>query len=70
MAQDAELKLKVSLDLAFFRQQLSTVGAQLGGQSLQLNIQFNKKSIADQYRLLDTYIGRKTFKVKIESLLS
>ena len=67
MAQDAELKLKVSLDLAFFRQQLSTVGAQLGGQSLQLNIQFNKKSIADQYRLLDTYIGRKTFKVKIES---
>lgn len=67
MAQDAELKLKVSLDLAFFRQELSTIGAQLGGQSLQLNIQFNKKSIADQYRLLGRYLEAKTFKVKVES---
>lgn len=67
MAQDAELKLKVSLDLAFFRQQLNTIGAQLGGQSLQLSIQFNKKSIADQYRLLNRYLEAKTFKVKVES---
>lgn len=67
MAQDAELKLKVSLDLAFFRQQLNTIGTQLGGQSLQLNIQFNKKSIDDQYRLLGRYLEAKTFKVKVES---
>lgn len=67
MAQDAELKLKVSLDLAFFRQELSTIGTQLGGQSLQLNVQFNKKSIADQYRLLGQYLERKTFKIKVES---
>jgi tape measure domain-containing protein len=67
MAQDAELKLKVSLDLAFFRQQLSTIGTQLGGQALQVNVKFDKKSIEDQYRQLDRYLGRKTFKTKIES---
>jgi hypothetical protein len=67
MAQDAELKLKVSLDLAFFRQQISTIGAQLGGQSIQLNVKFDRKVIADQYRLLDNALSRKTFKVKIES---
>lgn len=63
--QDAELQLKVSLDLAFFRQQLSTIGAQLGGQSLQLNVQFNKKSIADQYRLLDRYVRGRKFNVEL-----
>ena len=40
MAQDAELKLKVSLDLAFFKQELNKIGAQLSGQPLQLNINF------------------------------
>lgn len=63
--QDAELQLKVSLDLAFFRQQLSTIGAQLGGQSLQLNVQFNRKSIADQYRLLDRYVRGRKFNVEL-----
>ena len=67
MAQDAELKLKVSLDLAFFKQELNKIGTQLGGQPLQLNIQLNKKSIADQYRLLGRYLEAKTFKVKVES---
>ncbi len=67
MAQDAELKLKVSLDLAYFRQRLAELGTELGGQSLQLNVQFNKKSIGDQYRLLNRYLEAKTFKVKVES---
>ena len=65
MAQDAELKLKVSLDLAFFRQQLSTVGAQLGGQSIPIAIRFDKKSLADQYRLLDRYVRGKKFNVEL-----
>lgn len=65
MAQDAELKLRVGLDLAFFRQQISTIGAQLSGQPLQLNIQLNKKSIADQYRLLDRYFSRKSLTIKL-----
>lgn len=65
MAQDAELKLKVSLDLAFFRQQLSTIGTQLGGQSVPIAIKFDKKAIADQYRLLDRYIRGKKFTVEL-----
>jgi len=65
MAQDAELKLKVSLDLAFFRQQISTISTQLAGQGVQLNVQFNKKAIADQYRLLDRYIRGKKFTVEL-----
>jgi tape measure domain-containing protein len=65
MAQDAELKLKVSLDLAFFKQELNKIGTQLSGQPLQLNIQLNKKSIADQYRLLDRYFSRKSLTIKL-----
>lgn len=65
MAQDAELKLKVSLDLGFFRQQLSTIGTQLSGQSVPIAIRFDKKAIADQYRLLDRYIRGKKFTVEL-----
>ena len=69
MAQDAQLLLKVGLDLSTFRNQLATIGTQLGGQRLGIGVEFNKQTIADQYRLLSRYIGGKTFKVTLESNL-
>jgi len=66
-AQDAELKLKVSLDLAFFRQQLTGLGQAAAGYNVPVQVQFKKESIVSQFRLLSSYLGRKTFDVKITS---
>jgi len=41
-AQDAELKLKVSLDLSFFRQQLATLGSAAAGYQLPVNLKFDR----------------------------
>lgn len=66
-AQDAELKLRVSLDLTSLRRQLNTVGTSLDGQPLYVPFKFDRKLIANEYRLLSRYISGKTFDVKIES---
>jgi tape measure domain-containing protein len=67
--QDAELKLKVSLDLAFFRQQLSGLGQAAAGYNVPVSIKFDRKRIADEYRLLNRYISGKEFKVLVSSNL-
>lgn len=64
-AQDAELQLKVGLDLAFFKQQLSGLGQISAGQSIP--IQFDRTVIASQFRALQRYLSNKTFTVRIES---
>ena len=69
MAQDAELKLKVSLDLAYFRAQLSRLPIEVAGYSAPINLKINQKSIADQYRLLNKYFGKKEFRVEVNSNL-
>jgi len=55
-AQDAELKLKVSLDLAFFRQQLAGLGAATAGTPLKLQVQFDRRS---RPQALDTRSNKK-----------
>ncbi len=68
-AQDAELQLKVSLDLAFFKQQLAGLGQASAGYNVPINVKFDRKRIADEYRLLNRYISGKEFKVLISSNL-
>ena len=68
-SQDAELQLKVSLDLAFFRQQLTGLGQSAAGYSVPIFIKFDRQTIANEYRLLSRYIGGKDFRVKIQSNL-
>ncbi len=66
--QNADMTLKVGLDLNFFRQELQKASSSLAGQPIDINVRFNKKGIADQYRLLTRYLGgKKSFDVKIES---
>jgi len=67
MAQDAELKLKVSLDLAFFRQQLSTIGTQLAGQGIDLSAKIDQDDVIQQYKTLARTLEGKTIKLKVES---
>jgi len=69
MAQDAELKLKVSLDLAYFKAQLSRLPIEAAGYSAPINLKINQKSIADQYRLLNKYFGKKQFRIEVNTNL-
>jgi tape measure domain-containing protein len=63
-----ELRLSVGLDLALLRQQISTIGTQLGGQPITLRTQFDRRLIATQYRALDRFLNSKTFTLKIKDV--
>lgn len=68
MAQDAELKLKVSLDLAFFRQQLAGLGQAAAGYSIP--IRFDRSSIQKELNALGANIRRRNYRLTIETNLS
>jgi tape measure domain-containing protein len=63
-----ELRLSVGLDLALLRQQISTIGTQLGGQPITLRTQFDRRLIATQYKALDRFLNSKTFTLKIKDV--
>jgi len=66
-AQDAELKLKVSLDLSFFRQQLATLGSAAAGYQLPVNVKFDRSSLTKQLTLLSNSLSRKKYDVEVKS---
>jgi hypothetical protein len=67
-AQGAELKLRVSLDLAALRNQLNTIGTQLSGQALPLAVKFDKSAIEAEYRKLSRFLN-KTLRINVEGNL-
>jgi tape measure domain-containing protein len=69
MAQDAELKLKVSLDLAFFRQQISAIGTQLAGQPVQLNVKLDRRSVQNELNALGANIKRRSYTLNVNTNL-
>jgi tape measure domain-containing protein len=69
-AQDAELKLKVSLDLAFFRQQLAGLGQAAAGTPLPVQIRFDRRSVQDELNALGANIKRRNYRLNIETNLS
>ena len=68
-AQDAELKLKVSLDLAFFRQQLAGLGAATAGTPLKVQVEFDRRSVQNELNALGANIRRRTYRLNIETNL-
>ena len=64
-AQDAELKLKVSLDLAFFRTQLASLGETAAGYKLPINIKFDRVSVQNELTALGRILGRKTYDLQV-----
>lgn len=66
-AQDAELQLKVGLDLAFFRQQLLALGQASAGYQVPVDFKFDRSAIVQQFRVLQRYFSTKTFNVRVES---
>ncbi len=69
-AQDAELKLKVSLDLAFFRQQLAGLGQATAGTPLPVQIKFDRRSVQNELNALGANIRRRNYRLNIETNLS
>lgn len=69
-AQDAELKLKVSLDLAFFRQQLASLGQAAAGYNIPVNVRFDRRSVQNELNALQTNIRRRNYRLNVETNLS
>jgi len=68
-AQDAELKLKVSLDLAFFRQQLNGLGTVAAGVPITIPIKFDRRSVQNELNALGANIRRRTYRLNVETNL-
>jgi tape measure domain-containing protein len=69
-AQDAELKLKVSLDLAFFRQQLTGLGQAAAGYKIPIQIQFDRRSVQNELNKLSENFRRRTYRLNVETNIS
>lgn len=69
-AQDAELKLKVSLDLGFFRQQLAGLGQAAAGYNIPVQVKFDRRSVQNELNALGTNIRRRNYRLNIETNLS
>jgi tape measure domain-containing protein len=68
MAQDAELKLRVSLDLGFFRQQLAGLGQVAAGYSMPINVKFDRSVITKELRNLERALGKKKINIELNLL--
>ena len=69
-AQDAELKLKVSLDLGYFRQQLAGLGHAGDGYSLPVQVKFDRRSVQNELNALGANIRRRNYRLTVETNLS
>jgi tape measure domain-containing protein len=65
--QNADMTLKVGLDLNFFRQELQKASSTLAGQPIDINVRFNRSKITNELRLLSNSLGRKKYDVEVKS---
>jgi tape measure domain-containing protein len=63
--QDAQLLLKVGLDLTAFRQSLAGLGAASAGYSLPINVKISRDALNKELANLTTALGKKKFKVEL-----
>ncbi len=68
-AQDAELKLKVSLDLGFFRQQLAGLGQAAAGYSMPVQVKFDRRAVQNELNALGANIRKRDYKLTIQTNL-
>lgn len=65
-----ELRLNVSLDLGFFRQQLQKLsGIATSEFNAPLKVRFDRTTLSNEIRLLNRYVNNKTFNIKIKTNL-
>jgi tape measure domain-containing protein len=68
--QDAELQLKVSLDLAFFRQQLSGLGQAAAGYNVPINVKFDRRSVQNELNALGRNISQRKYRLEVATNIS
>lgn len=62
----AELRLNVGLDLNYFKRQLPQLSAAAAGYKLPLQVKFDRKSLANELRLLGNQLSkRRDFRVQV-----
>ena len=69
-AQDAELKLRVSLDLAFFRQQLAGLGTAAAGYSVPINVKFDRRSVQNELNALGRNVSQRRYRLEVATNIS
>lgn len=67
--QSAGIQLQVGLDLAFFRQQLTTLGATTAGYKLPISVKFDRLSIQNELNTLGTNIKKRNYFLEIKTNL-
>lgn len=65
MAQDAQLLLKVGLDLSTFRNQLATLGQAAAGYNLPIKLKFDRTVIKNELNSLRQSLGRQKFNIEL-----
>jgi tape measure domain-containing protein len=65
-AGSPELKLSVGFDLAYFRNQLPTLGAAASSYALPINIKFNRLGLQEEFNKLGRNISGRQYNLKVE----
>ena len=65
----AELKLKVSLDTSYLRGQISRLPLEFAGANVSIRPKFDRKTIVNEFALLNRYISSKKFNIVINTNL-
>jgi tape measure domain-containing protein len=65
VAQDAQLLLKVGLDLSTFRNQLATLGQAAAGYNLPIKLKFDRTVIKNELNSLRQSLGRQKFNIEL-----
>ena len=70
MTQSAGIQLQVGLDLAFFRQQLTTLGTTAAGYKLPINVKFDRLSVQNELNALGTNIKKRNYFLVVKTNLA
>ena len=70
MTQSAGIQLQVGLDLAFFRQQLTTLGTTAAGHKLPINVKFDRLSVQNELNALDANIKKRNYFLEVKTNLA
>jgi tape measure domain-containing protein len=69
MTQSAGIQLQVGLDLAFFRQQLTTLGATAAGYPLKFKVEFDRLSVQNELNALAANIKKRNYFLEVKTNL-
>ena len=70
MNQGAGIQLQVGLDLAFFRQQISVLGAAAAGYPLRFKVELDRRSVQNELNARGRNIRQRTYRLEVATNLA